>query len=328
MKHLAALLLVLAIHSPAWAEDRANSKRPPNPLVRVVTLSQDSLKDQPGKPLLDATLTLLERAASFKPDIVCLPETFTRGEAEPVDGRTTQRLADWARAHSCYVICPLQVRVGERTFNSAVLIDRTGKVVGRYDKIRPTENELEKGVCPGPVDPPVFQTDFGLIGIQICFDVNWHEQWRKLTEKGARVIFYPSAFPAARQLKTLALLNQCFVVSASQRSVSSILDITGDTIQSTGKYQGWASAVLPLGKRLFEVDFHVDKMRQLQAKYGTRVEVTWHHDDDLVSLASLDPKLTVQELIEEYRLTPHRAYMERAQKKQDQTRPPAQEKLP
>ncbi|OAI49989.1 hypothetical protein AYO44_06040 [Planctomycetaceae bacterium SCGC AG-212-F19] len=328
MKHRTALLLVLAINPSAGADDSPASARPPNPLVRVVTVSQDGLQDQPGKPLLDATLKLLDRAASFQPDIACLPETFTRGEAEPVDGPTTRRVADWARAHSCYVICPLQVRAGERIYNSAVLIDRAGKIVGRYDKIRPTETELDKGVSPGPVDPPVFQTDFGLIGIQICFDVNWHEQWRKLNEKGARLIFFPSAFPAARQLRTLALLNQCFVVSATQRSVSSILDITGDTIQSTGKYQGWAGAVLPLGKRLFEVDFHVDKMRQLQTKYGARVQVTWHHDDDLVSLASLDPDLTVQQLIEEYRLTPHRAYMERAQQKQDRARPAAQEKLP
>lgn len=256
------------------------------------------------------------------------PETFTRGAAESEDGPTTQRLATWARTHSCYVICPLVVRVGEQTFNSAVLLDRAGKVVGRYDKIRPTEGELDKKVRPGLVDPPVFQTDFGLIGIQICFDVNWHEQWRRLNEKGARLIFYPSAFPAARQLRTLAWLNQSFIVSSTQRSASCILDITGDTIQATGKYQGWAGAVLPLGKQLFEVDFHVAKMRQLQAKYGTRVQVTWHHDDDLVSLASLDPNLTVSQLIEEYKLTPHRAYIQHAQQAQDRVRSTAREKSP
>jgi len=328
MKQLTAVVLVLVTMPFAWAEGGTASDRPRNPLVRVVTISQDGLQDKPGQPLLDATVNLLERAASFKPDIACLPETFTRGAAEPVDGPTTQRLAAWARAHSCYVICPLEVRVGEQTFNSAVLIDRAGKIVGRYDKIRPTEGELGKKVRPGSVNPPVFQTDFGLIGIQICFDVNWHEQWRRLNEKGARLIFYPSAFPAARQLRTLAWLNQSFIVSSTQRSVSSILDITGDPIQATGKYQGWAGAVLPLGKQLFEVDFHVARMQKLQAKYGARVQVTWHHDDDLVSLASLDPDLTVQQLIEEYKLTPHRAYIQRAQQAQDRVRPTTQEKSP
>jgi hypothetical protein len=127
-------------------------------------------------------------------------------------------------------------------------------------------------------------------------------------------------------LRTLAWLNQSYIVSSTQRGASSILDITGDTIEATGKYQGWAGAVLPLGKQLFEVDFHVARVRQLQAKYGTRVQVTWHHDDDLVSLASLDPDLTVQQLIEEYGLTPHRAYLQRAQGAQDRVRPTAREK--
>jgi hypothetical protein len=139
------------------------------------------------------------------------------------------------------------------------------------------------------------------------------------------LIFYPSAFPAARQLRTLAWLNQSFIVSSTQRGVSSILDVTGDTIQSTGKYQPWAGAILPLGKQVFEVDFHVAKMRQLQAKYGSRVQITWHHDDDLVILASLDPDLTVQQLIDEYKLTPHRDYLQRAQQAQDRVRPAAKE---
>jgi predicted amidohydrolase len=217
----------------------------------------------------------------------------------------------------------LEIRDGERTFNSAVLIDRAGKVVGRYDKIRPTEGELEKQVSPGPVDPPVFETDFGRIGIQICFDVNWHEQWRTLREKGARLIFFPSAFPAARQLRTLAWLNQSFIVSSTKQGPASIFDITGDPLATTGRYHGWTCAVVPLGKQLFEVDFHVAKMRQLQAKYGPRVEVAWYDDDDLVSLASLDPNLTVEQLIEEYQLTPHRAYMQRAEQAQDRARPTA-----
>lgn len=68
------------------------------------------------------------------------------------------------------------------------------------------------------------------------------------------------------------------------------------------------------------------KMRQLQEKYGSKVQVVWHHDDDLVTLASLDPKLTVTQLIEEFGLTPHRAYMQRAQIAQDRVRNAEEEK--
>jgi len=135
-----------------------------------------------------------------------------------------------------------------------------------------------------------------------------------------RLNFFPSAYPAARQLKTLAWLNQVFVVSATKTRAASLYDISGDVIATTGKYQPWAGAELPLGKRIFEIDYHVGKLREIERKYGSRVNVTWYHDDDLVSLASLDPQLTVDDLIKEYELTPHQAYIERAQQAQDERR--------
>jgi predicted amidohydrolase len=309
--------------SPAvYADEREEpGLGPRNRLVRVVTVSQDGLTDKPGKPMLEATLTRLDRAASFKPDIVCLPEHFTRADPETVPGPTTDCLSAWAKAHDCYIICPIYVRDGERNFNSAVLIDRKGDLIGRYDKIRPTEGELKRPICPGALDPQVFETDFGPIGIQICFDVNWHGQWRQLKEEGAKIIFFPAAYPAARQVKTLAWINQCFVVSSTMTRPARIYDITGDEIATTGKYQRWAGAVLPVGKRLFEIDYHVSKIRQIQKEYGDKVRVTWYHDDDLVSIASLVPELTVEDLIAEFGLTPHSAYIERAQQAQDDVRP-------
>ena len=322
---LSPLLLLLPAGKNLLSKEKGDLKQDPNKpqlnhLVRVVTVSQDGLNEKVGKSRLEATITRLNRAAAFKPDIVCLPETLTRGKIETVPGTTTKRLSIWAQEHSCYVICPLLIRSDKKIFNSAILIDRKGKILGRYDKIHPTEGELDRSIYPGKLDPPIFQTDFGKIGIQICFDVNWREQWKRLKEKGADIIFYPSAYPAARQLKTLAWLNQCFIVSSTLTRASSIYDITGETIETTGKYRYWAGAVLPIGKRLFEIDFHVSKMREIQKKYGSRVSIKWYHDDDLVSLASLDTKLTVDDIIEEFELTPHTAYIQRAQKAQDKYR--------
>jgi beta-ureidopropionase len=290
-----------------------------NRLVRVVTVSQDGLSEKSPSAVVDATLARLEEGAAFQPDIACLPEAFTRGEPETLPSPTAQRVGNWARKHSCYVICPLHVREGERVYNSAILIDRRGEVIGRYDKIRPTEGELQK-ISPGAVDPPVFQTDFGTIGIQICFDVNWHEQWQRLKEKGAQIVFFPAAYPAARHLAAHAWRHQYFVVSSTRTRPASIFDITGEKLETTGLFRQWAGAVLPLGKRLFEIDFHVGKMRQIETKYGARVRVTWYHDDDLVTLASLDPDLTVDDLMHEFGLTPQTAYIERAQKAQDALR--------
>ena len=315
------LLVMLSDASLAQTGPSSIQGQPRNAIVRVVTISQDGLRDRTGKAFIDATLTRLERAASFRPDIACLPESFTSGEPETVPGPTTKRLSQWAKGNRCYVICPILIRDGDRTYNAAIVIDRQGRIIGRYCKIRPTEGELNRGICPGPNDPPVFETDFGTIGIQICFDVNWRGQWQRLREKGAKIVFFASAYPAARQIRTLAWLNQYFVVASTKTRPASIYDVTGETLATTGKFQQWAGTVVPLGKTVFEIDFHVSKMREIQKKYGSRVEVTWYHDEDLVTLASLDPVLTVQDLIREYELTPHRDYILRAQQRQDKSRP-------
>jgi len=307
-KHFILLLLALAISQPAWPRDG---------IVRVVTVCQEGLK---GDSLVSDTFKRLDQAASFKPDIACLPEDFTRGEPEAVPGPTTERVAKWAREHSCYVICPIRVKTGELAYNSAVLIDRQGKVAGRYDKIHPTEDELRQGTSPGETDPPVFETDFGLIGIQICFDVNWRDGWTRLKQKGARIIFWPSAYAAAHQMPTLAFLNQSYVVTSTMKSASRIYDITGDLLDASGKDRPWAGAALPLGKRLFETDFNTPKMRQVEKKYGSKVQVTWLRDDDWITLASLDPELAVDDILKEFELTPLDVYITRAQKAQAEQR--------
>lgn len=291
--------------------------KPRNRLVRVVTVTQDGLGANAN---LDTTLERLDRTMGFRPDIACLPEHCAGDAPEAVPGPSTKKAGAWAKEHSCYIICPLLVKDGEQTYNAAVLIDRQGTVAGQYRKIHPTEGEMAKGICPGAENPPVFKTDFGTIGIQICFDVNWAGGWRKLKEKGAEIIFWPSAYPATRILQAHAWEERCFVVSSTKDRTSSIFDISGSILESTGRYQPWAGAVLPLDKQLFEIDYHTKKMREIQKKYGDRVQVAWFHDEDWVTLASLDPDLTVADLIKEFELVPLTAYHARCEKAQQEAR--------
>jgi predicted amidohydrolase len=306
--------LVLLAVAAAFASDT----KPRNKIVRVVSVSQADLR--PGPQLMEETLERLERSASFRPDIACLPELFVDGEPETIPGPVTKRLGDWAQRNSSYVIFGIKARAGGRVCNSAVLLDRGGKVAGRYDKIHPTEAELSKGIHPGAVDPPVFETDFGTIGIQICFDVNWWDNWTRLREKGAKIVFFPAAYPAAKQLSAIALMNQFFVVSSTQSRLSRIYDITGGEMATSGRFEPYAAAAIPIGKTLFEIDFHTSKARAIQNKYGSKVEVVWHHEDDWFTLASLAPDLTVQDLIQEFQLTPLNDYRIRAKKAVDAAR--------
>jgi hypothetical protein len=77
--------------------------------------------------------------------------------AEPVPGPTTDAVAERARAHHAYVICPLLTARAGRCYSSAVVIDRIGAICGVYDKTNPVTSindytELEGGATPGRSD--------------------------------------------------------------------------------------------------------------------------------------------------------------------------------
>ena len=73
---------------------------------------------------LKLALEHLETAGQQHVDIACLPEEFAGTKAEPVPGPTTLAVAELARKHNMYVICPIREQAGEREYNTAVLIDR------------------------------------------------------------------------------------------------------------------------------------------------------------------------------------------------------------
>jgi predicted amidohydrolase len=290
-----------------------------NRIVRVVTVSQDQLQGG-SNDLFEETLARLNQAASFQPDIACLPELFPRRPPEPVPGPVTERLARWAREHSSYVVFGLKTRMGDRVYNSAVLIDRAGRIAGQFNKIHPTEGELEEGTTPGDVEPPLFQTDFGAIGIQICFDVNWPDAWRRLKQKGAQLVFFPAAYPATRHLSVLARVNEYYIISSTRSRPSYLIDITGEVCAASGMFQPWAEGTVYLSKRLFEIDRHTSRMREVRRKYGRRIDVTWYHDEDQFTLVSLDPELAVEDVIAEFGSLPLSDYIRLSEEAQEAAR--------
>ncbi len=75
---------------------------------------------------LPLALELLALAGAQGVDIACLPEEFSGGNAEPINGPTVAAAAEVAAKYKMYVICPIRELDGEREFNTAVLIDREG----------------------------------------------------------------------------------------------------------------------------------------------------------------------------------------------------------
>jgi predicted amidohydrolase len=150
-------------------------------------------------------------------------------------------LAELARKHRTHIVATLEELDGGLVYNAAVLIDRGGRIAGKYRKVHLPAAEAEEGVTPGN-DYPVFDTDFGRIGILTCWD-NWFvEPARVLRLKGAEILLFPIMGDGdARHWDVMsrarAIDNGVYLVSSNTvgDSASRIVDPTGEVLgEATG----------------------------------------------------------------------------------------------
>ncbi len=111
--------------------------------------------------------------------------------------------------------------------------------------------EIEVAITPG-TDYPVFDTDFGRIGMMICWDVQYPEPARALGLRGAEIILLPiwdgnETLTAAR-----AIENQVFLVTSSYGAPTQILDPNGKQIALAPEIGTAAIATIDLNKRYLD----------------------------------------------------------------------------
>jgi predicted amidohydrolase len=180
---------------------------------------------------------LVEEAAKKGADIVCLPEGITlvgnglkyADVAEPIPGPSTEFLGGLAKRLHVWLVAGIYERTGTRIYNTAVLIGRDGSLAGRYRKMALPDEEIEGGITPGS-DTPVFQTDFGRVGLMICWDSSYPEVARSLASRGAEVIFLPIWGGVEELVQARAIENQAYVVASGYDFRSGIFDRNGKRI--------------------------------------------------------------------------------------------------
>jgi len=142
---------------------------------------------------------LTRRAGEENCDIICFPEIFLTGPlgkenlryAQEIPGDFTEKFCKLAEEHGLYIVMGTMIeRDGENHYNTSVLIDDSGKILGKYRKIRLWHPE--KLYLKGGNETPIFRTKFGKIGITICWDLAFPEITKEVALKGARMIFCPS----------------------------------------------------------------------------------------------------------------------------------------
>ncbi|MCA9130347.1 MAG: carbon-nitrogen hydrolase family protein [Planctomycetales bacterium] len=312
--------------------------------VVVGTLMFNMFHEYPG---LDKRLeelgafidTMAERAELQYPgcglDIVALPENAVNGNAKgsaaevsvPFEGVVLEKMGAKAREHNCYIAVPLYLvddREHDRYSNAVVLLDRSGDVVGTYRKYFPVaaydKNVLEGGVTPG-AEFPVFDCDFGKVGIQICFDISFDDGWEALGKQGAELVLWPTQSPGQIKPAFRAMQNDYYVLTSTWRNNASLLDPTGHNIrQITGGDDVFV--------QLIDLDY-VQLMWQPKLQdgqiftkhYGDRVGMRYSRAEDSGIFWSNDPDKSIHQMVQELELELPGDLLKRNERLHAQARP-------
>lgn len=181
----------------------------------------------------------LEKIKDEKPDFVILPEMFccpyqTQNfpvYAEEEGGPVWQQLSEYAKQYGIYLIggsMPEKDTEG-KVYNTSYVFDRQGKQIGKHRKVHLFDIDIKGGqtfkesdtLTAGDHDT-VFNTEFGKMGVMLCFDIRFPELARMMVNDGAKAIFVPAAFnmttgPAHWELsfRTRALDNQIYMIGCA-----------------------------------------------------------------------------------------------------------------
>jgi predicted amidohydrolase len=226
--------------------------------------------------------TLTRSAAAAGARLVVLPENFAfmgeeddkRRIAEDLTGSgpMTSFLRETAKESAVFLVgggMPEQSADPARPYNTSVLVSPSGEIVASYRKVHlfdvdlPDGTEAKESRATHAGDTSLRVQDvFGVkLGMTICYDLRFPEEYRALVDLGARIVTVPAAFTLMTGkdhwhtlLRARAIENQVFVLAAAQHGKhprgrttygkSLIVDPWGTVLAQVGEGVGYALARL------------------------------------------------------------------------------------
>lgn len=215
---------------------------------------------QAAELLADPALQDIDLA--IMPEMFCCPyeNKFFPEYAEPEGGETWEKCSRLAADHGIYLVSGSMPERDEegRIYNTSYVFDRKGHQIGKHRKMHLFDIDIKGGqyfkesdtLTPGE-QVTVFDTEFGRMGLCICYDFRFPELARLMVDKGAQVIIVPAAFnmttgPLHWELmfRQRAVDNQVYTIGAAPAR-----DLNAG-------YYSWGHSIAadPWGKVLMEME--------------------------------------------------------------------------
>ena len=203
-----------------------------------IALCQMNVVDNKEENLNKAS-SMIAEGVDENADFIVLPEMFNCPYSndkfieyceEEKDSPTLTRMSALAREHNVYILAgSIPEKEGNKLFNTSYLFDKSGNIIAKHRKMHLFDIDVkdritfkESDVLTAGDEFTIADTEFGKVGIGICYDIRFPELARIMVEKGALILFYPGAFnmttgPAHWELlfKSRALDNQVYCIGVA-----------------------------------------------------------------------------------------------------------------
>lgn len=223
---------------------------------------------------LDIALKRIDEAASNSADLVVLPEMFScpyKASNFPIyaqedGGENWKKLSAAAKKNKIYLvagsmpereICNENGKRVEKIYNTSYVFDKAGNQIAKHRKMHlfdcdiPSATFHESDTLSPGNEVTTFDTEFGKIGLMICFDIRFPELSRLMVDRGAKMIVVPAAFNMTSgpnwwelMFRTRATDNQIFMAGCAPAR------------DEKASYVAWGHSIVvdPFGKILSELD--------------------------------------------------------------------------
>jgi predicted amidohydrolase len=156
-----------------------------NPIIAV---AQIRYFDTAEKHNVAKIKKYIKLAKSKKADIVCFPETcIHKTDYLEIKGTLIKDIQQACKENSIWCIVTDSFVLKKKPYKIALLINREGKIAGKYKKINLYDDDGDPGKKIF-----VYETDFAKIGVVVCWDMAFPEIFHRLKKAGAEIVFCPS----------------------------------------------------------------------------------------------------------------------------------------
>ncbi len=228
------------------------------------------------KAMLEAHIPYIEEAGRQGVQMLCFQEIYTGpyfcpsqdtkwyGLAEAIpDGHTTRLMQEYAKKYNMVIVVPIyEEEMTGVYYNTAAVIDSDGTYLGKYRKnhIPQVKGFWEKFFFkPGNLGYPVFKTQYGNVGVYICYDRHFPDGARCLGLNGAEIVFNPSATVAGLS-QYLWEIEQPAHAVANGYFLAAINRVGSEAPWNIGEFYGSSYFVNPRGKIIAQASKDKDEL--------------------------------------------------------------------